>query len=186
MKPSHFIYFSITVILLFSFSCGDEPILPNPEEEITSLTYTLTPDGGGENAVFTFRDIDGEGGNPPVIVTDTLLAGTIYYGQIELLNESTIPVTDVSLEVQEEAEDHQFFYDLTGFHAIIMYTDLDSLGYPIGLTTSFVTGGVGEGTMKIILRHLPDKTASGVSIGNILNAGGETDIEVIFDPVVIQ
>ncbi|HBK71516.1 MAG TPA: type 1 periplasmic binding fold superfamily protein, partial [Flavobacteriaceae bacterium] len=35
-----------------------------------------------------------------------------------------------------------------------------------------------------ILRHEPNKSASGVSDGDITNAGGETDIEVIFNITV--
>ena len=36
----------------------------------------------------------------------------------------------------------------------------------------------------ITLRHEPAKTATGVSGGDITNAGGETDIEVVFDVTV--
>lgn len=186
MKPLRFLFFLIPVILLSVLSCGDEPVIPNPEEEITSLTYTLTSVGGGSVAVFSFRDTDGDGGNPPQITIDTLQSGTIYTGEIELLNESTNPVTDVTLEVLDEDDDHQFFYSTAGLNAIISYTDLDSNGFPVGHTTTLTSGGPGTGALKITLRHLPDKTASGVNTGDILNAGGETDIEVTFAPIVIQ
>ena len=36
------------------------------------------------------------------------------------------------------------------------------------------TGEPSEGLVTIILRHLPDKFASGVSDGDISNAGGES------------
>jgi hypothetical protein len=47
------------------------------------------------------------------------------------------------------------------------------------------TENAGTGKLKIVLRHKPDKNASGVANGNIANAGGETDIEVEYN-VVIQ
>jgi len=36
----------------------------------------------------------------------------------------------------------------------------------------------------VTLRHQPDKGAIGVSDGDITNAGGETDIEVLFDVII--
>ena len=47
--------------------------------------------------------------------------------------------------------------------------------------TTLTTGEAGTGTLSIILRHEPAKDASGVSDGQIANAGGETDIEVSFN-----
>ena len=35
-----------------------------------------------------------------------------------------------------------------------------------------------------MLRHEPDKSAAGVSSGDITNAGGETDIEVSFNVII--
>ena len=37
---------------------------------------------------------------------------------------------------------------------------------------------MGHGQFTVTLRHEPDKSAQGVSAGDITNAGGETDIEV--------
>ena len=97
-----------------------------------------------------------------------------------MLNESESPVEDITLEVNEEAEAHQFFYQTSGQIAIA-YNDTDNNGKPIGLKTVLTTANAGVGqSIKITLRHEPNKGASGVSTGNILNAGGETDIEVNF------
>ena len=65
-------------------------------------------------------------------------------------------------------------------NASYIYTDLDTENHPIGIMTRVTTGEPSEGLVTIILRHLPDKFASGVSDGDISNAGGETDIEVSF------
>ena len=58
---------------------------------------------------------------------------------------------------------------------------MDANGNPIGLLTTVTTEEPGNGTITVILRHEPDKFALGVSNGDITNAGGETDIEVVFN-----
>lgn len=98
-----------------------------------------------------------------------------------LLNETETPPEDVSEEVREEDEEHQFFFSTTVDGLSIAYDDMDEDDNPIGLATRLTTGNAADGTMTIILRHEPDKKASGVSGGNIANAGGETDIEVTFN-----
>lgn len=184
MKSLNALYLAIPFLLLSSMSCDKDPEIPNPEELITTVIYTLTPVGGGSPAIFSFRDPDGDGGNSPVITWDTLTAGVTYSGSIRLLNESVTPVVDITPELEDESEDHQFFYTINALHASVEYDDQDPSGYPIGLSTTFTASGPGQGTVVVTLRHLPDKTASGVSDGILQNAGGETDIEVTF-PVVI-
>ena len=184
MKSLNALYLSIPFLLIAAMSCDKDPEIPNPEELITTMIYTLTPVGGGSPAVFSFRDPDGDGGISPVITLDTLTTGVTYSGEIRLLNESVTPLVDITPELEDESEDHQFFYTVNGLHVSVEYDDQDSSGYPIGLATNFSAAGPGQGTIVITLRHLPDKTASGVIDGDIQNAGGETDIEVTF-PVVI-
>ena len=177
------------ICLLMSFiliyGCEKNPVLPNEEELITTLTLTLAPAGGGPVKTFMFRDIDGDGGELPEITFDTLDNTSDYTGRIELLNETTDPVTIVTEEVEEEDEDHQFFYTVAGGLLTITYTDMDALEYPVGIHTIFETDLPAITTLTITLRHLPDKSAPGVSTGNIMNAGGETDIEVTF-PMIVQ
>ena len=98
-----------------------------------------------------------------------------------LLNELESPAEDITVEVQEEAEEHQFFFQNNISGLIIAYTDEDENGHPIGLSSKISTTGSGSGTITVTLRHEPNKTAAGVSTGEITNAGGETDIEVTFD-----
>lgn len=173
--------------LVFGFlcmlSCGEDedPVIVIPPEVITTLTYTLTPSGGGDDVVMSFQDLDGDGGNAPVITSGTLSANTTYSGRLILLNESEDPSEDITEEILEEAEEHQFFFESTLSGLSVSYTDSDANNQPLGLTSSLVTGDPGDGTLTITLRHEPDKSANGVSEGTIDNAGGETDIEVSFD-----
>ena len=174
-------------VLLFTSCEKDDPDIPNEEELITTLIYTLTPEGGGSPVEFRFKDLDGEGGNPPVYSLDTLMSNTNYSGVIILANDIVNPSMIISEEVLEEAEDHQFFYQFSNqsFSGGFDYADADANGNPIGLLTSFATGTPLTTDLTITLRHQPNKSAVGVSSGDITNAGGETDIEVTFS-VVIQ
>ena len=174
--------------MLFITSCEkdepDDPIIPNEQEVITTLNYTLTPESGTP-IILSFRDLDGDGDNEPIISDGTLASGMSYIGSMELLNELEDPAEDITLEVAEEELEHQFFYE-TSFptelsDVNIAYNDLDEEGNPIGLSTVLTTGEMGSGTITVTLRHEPNKDAAGVSSGDIANAGGETDIEVTFN-----
>ncbi len=173
------------VSVLFITSCKkdepEDPIIPNEEELITTLRYTLTPDGGGTDVVFTFQDLDGDGGDSPTITGGILDTNATYTGSLELLNELESPAEDITEEVQEEAEEHQFFFQTSANGLNITYDDADEDGNPIGISTIVTTNDVSTGTLTVTLRHEPNKDASGVSSGDISNAGGETDIEVTFN-----
>lgn len=163
------------------------PTLPAPNEEelITTLRLTFTSSGGSQIREFLFTDLDGDGGNAPVITTDTLSNDSIYSVVVELLNESVSPPEDITAEVAAEPQDHQFFFQPNGANVVVAYNDADGNGNPIGLTTLWTIGAAGTGSITVTLRHELDKGAAGVRGGDITNAGGETDIEVSF-PVVIE
>lgn len=176
----------ILAALLFSVSFAftscekDDPEPPNEEELITTLTYTLTPDSGGDVVTLQFKDLDGDGGDAPTITEGTLQANTTYSGVIELLNETETPAENITDEVREEDEEHQFFFSSTISDLTVTYSDTDSDNNPIGINSSLQTGAAGSGELTVVLRHEPSKSAEGVSDGDITNAGGETDIEVTF------
>lgn len=173
--------------VVFLTGCdNDDPDPVNEEELITTVTLTLTPQGGGDPVVFQFKDPDGIGGATPTLSADTLAPGTAYNGALTLLNESVTPAEDIGDEVEEEGEAHQFFFQVSaGLELTVAYNDQDAGGNPIGLKTNWTTAAAGTGTLKVILRHEPNKTAAGVADGDITQAGGETDVEVEW-PVVIQ
>lgn len=172
----------LVVLLLALSSCQPiDPIIPNEEEVITSLVYTLTPAGGGTPVVFSISDPDGDGGNAPTITNGVLQANKTYNGVITLFNETESPVEPIHQEVLAEGVEHQLFFENTLDSVAIAYADQDANGQGIGLQTTFTTGVAEQGTLKVILRHEPNKTAAGVAIDNATPAGGETDIEVTFD-----
>ena len=186
---SKFSLLLIAGMIVFFTSCDKDPDPINEEELITTLVYTLTPRDGGDIVTLSFKDLDGDGGNAPIITSGTLKSGKTYDGVLNLLNESVTPADVITTEIQEEAEEHQFFYEVaTTLPSVltITYDDKDANNNPIGLKTIVKATGTGSEKVKITLRHEPNKTAVGVAAGIITNAGGETDIEVSFDLSVTQ
>ncbi len=175
----------ITSLVLTSCSNKEDPKIPNEEEVITTLKYTLTPNEGGTTVILRFKDLDGDGGNAPIITGGTLNSNKTYTGTLVLLNEQKSPAENVTTEIQEENEDHQFFFKTNIAGLTVAYNDKDANGNPLGLQSTVTTTNAGKGTLTVILRHEPNKSASGVASGDITNAGGETDIEVTFD-ITIQ
>jgi len=190
MKKFNHIFFLLCITSVVLTSCKketeepDDPIIPNEEEVITTMIYTLTPALGGDDVVFSFQDLDGDGGNDAVISEGVLSANTAYSGSIQLLNELEDPAEDITLEVEEEGEEHQFFFMNTNDLMTVGYADMDASGNPIGIASAMLTNDANSGTLTITLRHEPAKDAEGVAAGDITNAGGETDIEVTFNVVV--
>lgn len=173
--------------LFFATGCDndDDDELPNEEEVITSVSWTLTPVGGGDDVTLTFNDLDGEGGDDPIIPGNTLMANTTYNGSFVLLNETETPAENVTEEIEDEADEHQFFFSSTVNGVSVAYADTDLEGNPLGLENVVTTGDAGSGVIRAILRHEPFKDAPGVSDGIIDEAGGETDFDISF-PVTVQ
>lgn len=182
MDTKKFIFALLMTCTLFVIpSCSPDDELPEEEEVITEVIWTLTPQGGGDVVTLTFSDEDGEGGNDPVVTGGTLTANTTYDGSIALANTIESPAEDITAEVAAEDDEHQFFFNTTVAGLTIAYADADGNSNPVGLENTVTTTDAGQGTLGLVLRHQPDKNASGVSDGDITNAGGETDIEVTFD-----
>lgn len=184
--------------LLFA-SCSnddDSPAPVNEEELITKMTVSLV--GGGQTINLIVTDEDGaDGPTPPkVTVSGDLSVNTVYNGTVELLNESVNPVETINEEIEAEADEHQFFYTAnSSLNIATTYTDKESdykkedgtaftSTNPVGLKFTVTTTDAGTGAFTVTLRHEPNKSASGVTNGDITNAGGNTDITQAFDITV--
>lgn len=172
---------TLAIIGLFSIAiiyagCKDPevPDVVNEEELITTVLLTFENEMSGEVDTFAFRDLDGAGGNAPTeFDTLRLIAGTEYHVHVYLLNESVSPAEDITVEVEEEAVDHQMFYEVDGADITFTYEDTDANGLPIGLHMMAVSGVAGDGTVTVTLKHQP-----GIKDGNITT--GEADVEITF------
>jgi len=169
---------------LITISCDnddDNPVAVNEEEVITTMNITLT--AAGNTVTLSSRDLDGDGPNVPEIsVSGNLMANQVYAGTIVLLNETESPTEDKTLEIAEEDEEHQFFFNVSGALTGFDYDDEDGNGNPVGLSFILNTGAAGNGTLQVTLRHEPKKPND----GTLADAGGETDIAQSFVDVVVE
>lgn len=181
------ILLALSTLLIFQ-GCRDDddddfltPPPVNEEEVITRLELTFEETESGEEYLWVRSDPDGDGGNPPTFEMDTLLENSTFLMTIRLFNETTDPVEELTGEVEEEAEDHQFFFEYNeALDFELIYNDIDTDQNPIGLSNTVDTGEAESVILTVILRHQPDKFATDVAAGDITNAGGDTDIEVTF------
>lgn len=157
-----------------------QPVV-NEQEIITSLFLQLTD--SATNTPFdtvAFRDLDGDGANAP-IQWDTvrLNANTTYLMSVLLLNEIPNPADTISNEVAEEANDHQFFFNIAGVSLTHTYLDQDTNTppLPLGLVNKIRTGAAGTGTFQVVLKHQP-----GIKDGQ--QTTGDSDVDVTFQTII--
>lgn len=180
-------------------SCSDsDPEHIHDEEVITTMKVVLTPETG-DPVTLEWKNVEDheeegheegeheEEHGEPEITGGTLMANTTYSAVITLLNENEDPADNITLEVIEEAEEHQFFYTASGIESTFMYNedDIDTDGNPLGVKFTVKTGATGTGSYTIILKHEPIKNGDNVADGDMTNAGGETDIEATF-PITVS
>ena len=167
---------------------------------MTTVKLNFVPESGetlqfsvGQTRRMTDRPID------PITLTE----GETYTVNIEILNELEDPAEDVTIELRDELDEHQFFF--TGdavsspaseaTEAIITqeYADEDANGDPVGLANTIVATAAGNGEMTIMLRHMPPVNDTAVKTsglaelvknGDVVALLGNVDIEVTFDVTV--
>lgn len=181
MKMKHIKMFAVVMIAgLVIAGCKKKKEEENEEELITTVKVTLTPISGGAATTYTWKDVDGAGGNAPTIDQITLAPSTAYNCTLQFLDESKNPAENITTEIVAEANDHQIFYEATGVQVVINGLNNDNAGLPLGTTSVWGSGAVSNGSLKITLKHKPGVKASGDPVTK-----GETDVEVSF-PTRIQ
>ena len=173
---------SAVVILagLMITGCKKEKGGENEEELITTVKVTLTAQGSTPQT-FTWKDVDGPGGNAPQISEIVLDPRKTYTCQLEFLDESKTPAEDITAEVVAEADEHEIYYESTNENVSVSNLNKDSKNLPLGTTSTWNTAGASNGSMKITLKHKPGIKAAGDPVTK-----GETDIEVSFTTKVQQ
>jgi hypothetical protein len=194
--------FKVTTLALLALSsnaCDEEaPGKEDAPELITEVRLTFTPTGGTP-VVVSAIDPDGPGVLDLIAEDISLDAGTAYTLSIEFFNGLLDPTEDeydISAEVSEEADEHMLFFSWDGGFSEptgngnidnrndpVNYTDEDSGGLPLGLSTTWRTATEAStgSTFRILLKHQPDlKTASsGATVG-------ETDVDVEFTLNIVE
>lgn len=199
LKKFSLVYFvSVLALVLTLSGCGEDPEKEDTPELITKATLTFTPSGGGNTVVVTATDPDADG------VQDIAVDGPInlavnktYTLSIELINglaSPNSPEYDITEEVEEEGDEHMFFFGWTNNvfsnptgngnidnrNDAVNYTggsnSVDVNNLPLGLTTTWTTSqAAASGTFRVLLKHQPE-TKSRTSDSNT----GETDLDITF------
>ncbi len=166
---------------------ADAPECENEEEVIDRVTLTFTPMGGGGDPIVTVAtDPDGPGPQDIEVENINLIENTTY--DLAITVENTIEGEDITEEIREEDDEHQFFFgwtgdifsDPTGNGNIdnstdpVNYNDQDDNGLPLGLSTTWTTSAaMGSGTFRIALKHQP-----GIKSATSTFSDGGTDIDI--------
>lgn len=182
-KMTRNFFYAAAALTLLACESDDLPEVINEEELITTVEVTLTNTTDPNNVVVYKRvDLDGDGpGQPIFTTTGNVQANATYTGATRFLNETTNPVEDITVEVAEEATEHEVFYLPTVSGLTISKTDLDSDGNPLGLRFTARTAAAGTGNLTVVLRHEPKKPNN----NTLSDAGGETDVQVVFSVNVL-
>lgn len=191
--------FLFVLTVLFMATCAtEEPQKEETPELITKATLTFTPTGGGAQVVVTATDPDGEGvQNITVDGPINLPPNTTFTLAIELLNglvDVGQPGYDITAEVEEEGQEHQFFFGWTNdvFANPSGNGNLDKGSDPVdysgaanskdigglnlGITTTWTSAASTlSGTFRVVLKHQPG-TKTPVSDATV----GETDLDLTF------
>ena len=173
----------------------------DPNEVMTTVNLTFTPAGGGEPVTAGWADPEADGS--PVIDPITLAQGETYTLTIEIWNELENPAEDVTIEIRDELDEHQFFFSgeviagptNSSENALMTqaYGDEDSNGFPVGLTNTITADTAGTGELTLMLRHMPPVNGNAIKLENLAEIArdsgfdalpGSTDISVVFEVTV--
>ena len=191
-------YLLFAVLTLFIFTaCEEDEAAPEEEEEmevITDVKLIFTPTNtlsGLATVEATAQDPDGEGVQE-LEVKDAinLAANATYTLTFDIKNNLETPGEDIGEEIKEEDDEHQIFFSFTngaftnptGNGNIdnasdpVNYNDQDANGNPVGLNTTWTTGGAqNDGSFTVRLQHQP-----GVKTSSSSASTGDTDFELTF------
>lgn len=173
-----FFKWAILGTLLLTVACEkDKDNAPNNEQELIT-TVRLRFTNGSNTLVFNARDTDGDGGLAPVIDPIRLAPNTPYNLEVSFWDESKTPAVELTAEVRNEGTDHLICLTASGALPDPINPDKDANGKPLGLNSQLTTAATGNGTLKVILKHLPNK------LGTAPCSTGETDVETTFQVTI--
>jgi hypothetical protein len=190
------LYLFAVLTLGFASCESDDPEAENDGEVITDVQLNFQElDGSGNpiGLVTSFKASDPEGievGTAPTIERITLTRGKTYRMTIEVRNG--IKNEDITAEILEEADKHQFFFLGSAFTGnILTITYNDPSGKLIGLRNRLTVSsspGTNNTSIQVVLRHDLDKNFPGATnpnFANFVQAGGESDLDITF-PITIN
>ena len=189
-KTGVVIFLAVLLTNLSSCNKSDDPVKEDAPEVITQATFTFTP-ATGSPVVVTATDPDGVGLEDLETDGPANLVANIPYSLTITLSNTLVaeddPDYDITAEVEEEGDEHLFFFswtndvffDPTGNGNIdsradeVSYDDFDINSLPLGLKTTWIGEAGKSGDLRILLKHQPDlKSATSTALD------GETDLDI--------
>jgi hypothetical protein len=177
-------YLPILIAALLFTSCKkDHELEPTDDNElITRVELKFTDVTAKTTLTYTFQDMDGDPKTAPEKFDKIVLnKGVTYSVSVGVYDDTKFPVKDITQEIDDESDVHLFVYKTTPA-ALLTTTilDKDKNGLPIGLSSSILTQSTaGSGKLNLLLKHQPE--LNGVSVKTGQEAGGSTDIDLLFD-----
>lgn len=185
----------VTGGIVFLAGCSDDdPVKEDIPELITKATLTFTPVTGSP-VIVTATDPDGQGTkNITVDGPINLTKAMKYTLTIQMINElaqPTDPEYNITDEVKEEGDEHQFYFSWTeGVFSnpagngnidnradALNYKDTDKNNLPIGLTTEWTpsAAALSGKNFRVVLKHQPELKSATSTFND-----GETDLDIAF------
>lgn len=139
--------------LILTQSCSkDDPDHIHDHDEITHVTLVI--EASNEPTQTIVWDNDAQ--NPETI---TLKANTDYSVGISFTNEEIAgEVENITLEIVEEADVHQVFYEFSSVNVNVTTNTndtVDSNGFPVLLNSIWNANAIGTGVVRTYLIHEP-------------------------------
>ncbi len=150
LKKVSIIYISLVTILIYSCS-KDDPDGINEQEYISNVVMVIKSDDGATQTI----DWDISEMNSQVI---NLKASTNYNVDISFLNQSDpADIENITLEVIEEADEHQIFYEFAEVSVNVTSAENDTKVGPRGVLVNSVwrSTSTGSGIVRVYLIHQP-------------------------------
>jgi hypothetical protein len=182
----------VSMVLAAISSCKKDdpknPIATNPQEVLTTVLISGYNHDEPNNTKYQFsykwEDLDGDGGNQPIIDTLVLDTGIEYHCHVLIIDKTKVPYDTVSNAIEEEKNAHQFFYtpgeSLIGkLSTEILDFDDNNPKLPVGLEFHLLTKSNQSyalpllGTLNMVLSHydgVPKSTSK----------SDESDIDINF------
>ncbi len=192
----------VMAIVLTACSSDDDGVTPpdeeNPVEEFTNIEFIFTNvEDPNDETRGIWEDEDGFGPMEPVIIQHPeFKPNTTYRLTFIMENRLVSPVEDVTLEILDEDDEHQMFFEfdeslfsdpegvgnIQDRDAPINYLDFDDNGLPLGLETEWTTAEAQTGaSFRAVLGHQP-----GVKSATSTWDSGDIDWDITFTIDVVE
>lgn len=183
-KFKHLLSIAIAATVLFVTSCSkddDTTMEGNENEVITKVELRFKEQGTTNELVYSWKDLDGDGGNAPVIDQIVLQPGKIYDVTVSFLDE--VNGKDITEEIIEEADEHRIYY-VPSSTSNIQITDLDKdkNNITLGLNSVWTTTTISKSTVRLVLRHYAQ--GGKIETDLINDQKSNTDVDIVFNSMI--